>query len=86
MSTILPSRFSTYEKNKDEDHTSVIIRSKNNVPVAGVVLLSSGTSAPVQIIIQMLNLELIENSLQRVLTRIKENQQRRCRQIKRIRK
>ena len=86
MLAILPSRFSTYEKNKDEDHTSVIIRSKNNVPVAGVVLLSSGISAPVQIIIQILNSEMIENSLLRVLTRIKENQQRRCRQIKRIRK
>ena len=86
MLAILPSCFSTYEKNKDEDHTSVIIRSKNNVPVAGVVLLSSGISAPVQIIIQILNSEMIENSLLRVLTRIKENQQRRCRQIKRIRK
>ena len=55
MLTSLPTCFLTYEKNKDEDHTSVIIRSKNNVPVAGVVLLSSGISAPVQIIIQILN-------------------------------
>ena len=55
MLTSLPTCFLTYEKNKDEDHTSVIIRSKNNVPVAGVVLLSSGISAPVQIMIQILN-------------------------------
>ena len=65
MLAILPSCFSTYEKNKDEDHTSVIIRSKNNVPVAGVVLLSSGISAPVQIIIQILNSELSEKLFQK---------------------